>query len=67
MEAHRKGAQEDFMNKYHQRHIDMNYMIAQSQDDVRNKINKLCIDNGAFIDDRELIAFQYPEKVFYSS
>lgn len=40
----RKGAQEDFMKKYNQRHIDMHYMIAQSREDVYKAIKELQYD-----------------------
>ena len=37
----RKGAQADFAKKYHLRHVDMQYVIVQSVDDLKIKLNKL--------------------------
>jgi hypothetical protein len=46
----RKGAQTEFRNKYHQRHVDMYYMIAQSKKDVSDAINRLAYDFVAEIE-----------------
>ena len=59
-------------NRLHKRHLydayNNFYIFGHTiSDNFIIDSHKLCIDNGAFIDDRELIAFQYPEKVFYSS